>query len=541
MARSTLVNRRSRAGRACLAAAAALGVVAVSGVALAPVGAQASSHREAPLIAADPKVDNTDVYAFTSPDDASTVTIVASWLPFEEPVGGPNFYGFDDDAHYDINIDNDGDAVADIVYEYTFNTTDTRGGTTFLANHGPVTSLGDPNLLVKQTYHLDRLVGSPATLVNGGAVAPSYAGRASMPDYAALRQEAVIAAGPGRTSFAGQSDDPFFADLRVFDLLYGADLKSTGQDTLAGYNVQTIALKIPKSELALGGDGTRNPVIGLWSSTSKRTLTLGPGTATPGGTRVQVSRLGNPLINEAVAPAGLKDAFNNSTPAADAGNVALVNRVNTPEVPQLIQGIYGLTAPATPRRDLFEIFLTGIAVSAYTQDSNPAPIAANLNGHVLNQDAIVGNIQPSEQLRLNMSVPVAASPNRLGVLASDFQGFPNGRRLGDDVIDIELQALMGAAQTGTLVPALAAGDGVNANNTAFGTAFPYVALPNTTAVNRAVAAGGNGGGMPVGGVNTGDGGSLRGGRGWLATSAGIGAVLLLAAGLMLRLRHRRSA
>lgn len=543
MVRSTLVDWRLRAGRAWLASAAALAVVAVSGTALGPVAVQASSHREAPLVSADPKVDNTDVYAFTSPDDPTTVTIIASWLPFEEPVGGPNFYAFDDNARYDINIDNDGDAVADITYRYTFNTSDTRGGTTFLANNGPVTSLNDPNLLLKQTYNLERLVSNPATLVSGGPVAPSYAGKASMPDYAALRRQAIVGAGAGRTSFAGQSDDAFFADLRVFDLLYGADLKSTGQDTLAGYNVQTVALKVPKSELALAGNATRNPVIGVWSATSKQTLTLTAGAASPSGPFVQVSRLGNPLVNEAVAPANLKNAFNSIKPDADAGVAALVARVNDPEIPHLIQGLYGLTPPATPRRDLVEIFLTGIGVNAPTLDSAPAPIAANLNAHVLNQDMTPGTFVPSEQLRLNMAVPVTASPNRLGVLAGDLQGFPNGRRLGDDVVDIELQALMGAAQTGTLVPALAAGDGVNANNAEFGRAFPYVALPNKTAVNRAVAAGGGtggggGGGMPVGGVDTGGGGVLQGSRGWLATSAGVGALLLLAGGLLIRLRRR---
>ncbi|GAA3281360.1 DUF4331 domain-containing protein [Dactylosporangium vinaceum] len=538
MARSTLADRWSRAGRACLAASAALGTLAVSSSGFAPIGAQASSHREAPLISSDPKVDNTDVYAFTSPDDPTSVTIVANWLPFEEPVGGPNFYGFDDNARYDINIDNDGDAVADITYRYQFNTTDSRGGTTFLANNGPVNHLTDPTLLVKQTYNLTRIAGGTTTLATGAPVAPSYAGKASMPNYATLRQEAITSAGAGRQSFAGQADDPFFADLRVFDLLYGGDLKSVGQDTLAGYNVQTVALKIPKSELALGGNATRNPVIGIWSATSKQTLTLAAGTATPGGAFVQVSRLGNPLVNEAVAPAGLKDAFNGSVPAADHLNAALVNRVNDPEIPHLIQAIYGLAPPAAPRRDLVEIFLTGIATNAPTLDAQPAPIQADLNAHVLNQDVVPASFVPSEELRLNMSVPVTASPNRLGVLAGDLQGFPNGRRLTDDVVDIELQALEGAAQTGHLVPALAAGDGVNANNTAFGASFPYVALPNTTAVNRAVDAGGRGGGMPVGGVNTGAGGALVAGWGWLPITAGVGALVLLAGGLLVRVRRR---
>lgn len=537
MSKSMLVDRRRGAGRACLAAAAALGIVAVTSGVLAPMGGQASSHREAPLISADPRVDNTDVYAFTSPDDANTVTFVANWLPFEEPVGGPNFYGFDDDARYEINIDNDGDAVADVVYRYEFNTIDNRGGATFLSNNGVVNNITDPTLLVRQTYTLTRVTPGNATLFNNAPVAPSFAGKASMPNYATLRQQAV-SSNAGRQSFAGQADDPFFADLRVFDLLYGTDLKSVGQDTLAGYNVQTIALKVPKTELAINGNPTTNPVIGVWSSTSKRTIDLTTGN--PTGPYVQVSRLGNPLVNEAVSSANLKDGFNASQPDDDAGNPALVNRVTTPEVPQLIQQIYGLTAPATPRRDLFEIFLTGIGNSAPVPGG--APIQANLNAHVLNADA--APFVPSEQLRLNMSIPSTASPNRLGVLAADLQGFPNGRRLTDDVIDISLQALMGAAQSGTLVQALAGGDAVNANNTAFSATFPYVALPNTTAVNRstAAAAGGAGGGaMPVGGVATGAGGSLLTHRGMWATSAGIGAVLLLGVGLLIRMRRTRQS
>jgi hypothetical protein len=197
-----------------------------------------------------------------------------------------------------------------------------------------------------------------------------------------------------------------------------------------------------------------------------------------GQDRVQVSRLGNPLVNEVVVPAGLKDAFNSLSPDKDASVPQVVARVTDPEVPKLIQSIYGVPAPATPRNDLVEIFLTGITTKAN------GPIKADLNSQLNNADVRADKFRPSEMLRLNLSTPVTANPNRLGVLGGDLQGFPNGRRLTDDVVDIELQALEGAAQTGKLVDALAAGDAVDANDNAFGTSFPYVALPNVGAVNK---------------------------------------------------------
>ncbi len=172
----------------------------------------------------------------------------------------------------------------------------------------------------------------------------------------------------------------------------------------------------------------------------------------------------------------MKDQFNRSNPADDGKWEALVNRILRPEVPKLIEGIYGLKAPKGPRTDLLQIFGTGIAKST-------GPIQADLNAHILNKDAVASEIAPSEQLRLNMSVPVTKSPNRLGVLAGDFQGFPNGRRLGDDVVDISIQAVMGAAKSGKIVMALAAGDGVNGNSRGFTSRFPYIASPNEDAVN----------------------------------------------------------
>ncbi|GAA0454371.1 hypothetical protein Aca07nite_69490 [Actinoplanes capillaceus] len=461
-------------------AALGLGVLLTGSLyGLGPSTATASSHREAPLIAADPAVDNTDLYAFVSPERPGYVTFIANWQPFEEPNGGPNFYPFATDATYHIKIDNDGDAKPDAEFRWKFRNVDKRGNSTFLYNNGPVTSLDDENLLFRQTYSLESKFDGESfkTRVQDAPVAPSRVGAASMPDYATLRQQATQTLPGGWKIFAGQADDPFFLDLRVFDLLYGGDLSETGQDTLAGYNVNTIALQVPFEDVALGGDATRNPVVGVWTTTERNRVRIAGGGSS--GDRVQVSRLGNPLVNEVVVPAGLKDTFNATRPDRDAQIPALVNRVLNPEVPKLIEAIYKIPAPATPRNDLSEIFLTGITTKA------GGPIKADLNSQLNNADVKASRFTPSEQLRLNLTVPVAGQPNRLGVLAGDLQGFPNGRRLTDDVVDIELQALVGAAQTGKLVDALAAGDAVDANDQDFTGEFPYVALPNGVSVNSA--------------------------------------------------------
>jgi hypothetical protein len=473
--------RRRRRTVAVLAAAGASLAAALAG--LGPSTAGASSHREAPLVAMDPAIDNTDLYAFVSPERPGFLTFIANWIPFEEPNGGPNFYPFATDAAYLINVDNDGDAVADAVFRWTFQNIDNRGGDTFLYNNGPVTSLDDENLLFRQTYTLESSFnGAPfQTRTTGSPVAPSRVGPASMPDYAALREGANIRLPGGWNIFAGQADDPFFLDLRVFDLLYGGDLSEVGQDTLAGYNVNTIALQVPFADVALGGDAERNPVVGVWTTTERNRVRMSGASEPLSDDRVQVSRLGNPLVNEVVVPASLKDAFNSLTPDQDATIPEVVDRVTNPELPGLIEAIYGIPAPATPRDDLVEIYLTGITTKA------GGPIQADLNSQLNNQDVNPDAFQPSEMLRLNLSVAPIDVPERLGVLAGDLQGFPNGRRLTDDVVDISLQAVVGAAQSGELVNALAAGDGVNRNDNEFGDAFPYVALPNVAAVNGGAA------------------------------------------------------
>ncbi|MFI6286232.1 DUF4331 domain-containing protein [Streptomyces sp. NPDC051018] len=442
---------RGRRGLAALVCGAlAAGALTAAGVsALTPPPATASSHREAPLVSGQPQFDNTDVYAFVSPDRPDTTTLVANWLPFSEPAGGPNFFRFAEDARYDINIDSDGDAMADLVYRWTF-TDRIRNGDTFLYNTGPVTSLDDPDLNVGQTYDIDLLrmrhhrVHSTTKIADDVRVAPSNVGKASMPRYADLRDQAVHRLPSGITAFAGQADDPFFLDLRVFDLLYGGDLSEVGNDTLKGYNVNTVALQIPSHYLR---QSARQPVIGVWSTTGRRTA---------GGGFAQVSRLGMPLVNEVVIPLKDKDGFNASAPRDDAG---FLKSVTNPELPRLIEAVHRIKAPAEPRDDLVSVFLTGV------KDLNQPP-----------------GVRPAETLRLNTAVPPAARAERLGVLDGDNAGFPNGRRLTDDVLDIALQVmegeLVGAAND--------LGDAVDANDQEFGTSFPYVALP--TAGSRGPAA-----------------------------------------------------
>ncbi len=426
-------------GAVALACAGGL-LTAVGFAGLGPLAATASSHREAPLISGTPQYDATDLYAFRSPEKQNSVTLIANWLPFEEPAGGPNFYSFATDARYDIHIDNNADAKPDVTFRWTFKDHYVNKNT-FLAATGPVTSLKDKNLNYYQTYKLVRIgKGKKKTIIKSRRVAPSNIGAASMPAYNKLRSQAVTRVGKNVKSFAGQAEDSFFLDLRVFDLLYGGDLSEAGDDTLAGFNVQSVALQVPQKWVAKNQKAKKNPVIGVWTTTSKK--------STNGKRYQQVSRLGNPLVNEVVIPLKLKDGFNASKPTQDG---AALKYVTNPELPKLIEAVYGIDAPKTPRNDLVSVFLTGV------KGLNMAK----------------GKVTPSEQLRLNMSTPVTAEPNRLGVIGGDTQGFPNGRRLADDVIDIALQVVEGEL----VGSANDLGDGVDVNDTAFDKTFPYLALP----------------------------------------------------------------
>lgn len=434
----------------------------------------ASSHREAPLLAADPQVDATDFYSFVSPDKPDTVTFVANYNPFEEPAGGPNFYKFSDTALYEIKVDNNGDAIPDVTYQFRFTTTRLNQNT-FLYNTGPVNSLTDPNLNVRQTYTVTKVANGVSTVIAQDIpVAPANVGVKSMPNYAGLAAAAVSTTTTGSKVFAGPVDDPFFAELGgIFNLLTIRKLPGNmggGVDGLAGYNVLTIALQVPIANLTSNGSvphATTDSaaVIGSWTTASRQTtrvLNTDGSAPSNSGDWVQVSRLGAPLVNEAVIPAGMKDRFNASKPQDDA---QFANYVTDPELAKLFKGIYNINVPpqgAFPggRDDLVAIFLTGI--SGLTQPPN---------------------VKPSEELRLNVAVPPATSPNKFGVIGGDNAGFPNGRRLGDDVVDIALRAVAGAAyplfHPGYVVDPTGAqlGDGVDHNDKYFQANFPYVALP----------------------------------------------------------------
>ncbi|MFD1658450.1 DUF4331 domain-containing protein [Streptomyces caeni] len=497
---------RSSVGRGSLAAlicgALAAGGLAAAGVtALEPRAASASSHREAPLISGQPRYDNTDLYAFVSPDKPDTTTVIANFVPFEEPAGGPNFYTFADDAQYDIHVDNDGDAQGELVFRYTFKT-HVKNKDTFLYNTGPVDSLDDPDLNVTQTYDIDlvklhkqRLVAK-TKIADNVPVAPSNVGKASMPDYGKLRDQAVHKLAGGATTFAGQADDPFFADLRVFDLLYGGNLSEVGRDTLKGYNVNSLALQVPNDLIR---ESAHQPVVGIWSTVQRKDAH---------GDWTQVSRLGNPLVNEVVNPQKDKDRFNASAPWYDA---QFLKNVTNPELPKLIEAIYKIKAPAEPRNDLVDVFLKGV------EGLNQPP-----------------NVRPAEELRLNTSIRPAADPKRLGVLDGDNAGFPNGRRLTDDVIDEALQVVEGelVGSKNDL------GDAVDANDKKFGHSFPYLAEP--TSGSRGPLAKGTGNNvrnqLGDGLVPTGSSGS---GTTLIAASATAGAAgFLLIAGALMWWRRR---
>jgi hypothetical protein len=526
----TLPPRRA-ARRRALAILTATATAAGGAALLGPGTSSASSHREAPYIQGDPGADNTDTYAFVSPDDPNSVTLIANWLPFQEPGGGPNFFPWDPTARYEIHVDNNGDAKPDLTYRWLFKDVDTRGTAergaqdgTFLYNEGAVNSFDDPTLKFKQTYQLQTITynadgteKAPLAIVPEGKVAPSNVGVASMPNYTKLREEAVTTTVGGGKSYVGQADDPFYLDLRIFDLLYGGDLSEVGYDTLSGYNVNTVALQLPKRLLVANGDAANNPVIGVWSTTSRaKTRTFASNNAAPAtgvndssdtttdsGDFVQVSRLGNPLVNEAVVPANLKDFFNRTTPDKD---IVFLPKVQDPEVPILVESIYKIPNPNKlegqtnddNRNDLVGAFLTGFSKEAFDGGDGPGGNAPSYGGAAagvvnadlndLNLNAATGTAAPAEYLRLNVNVPPTqtsdAAFSRLGVIGGDLAGFPNGRRLQDDVVDIALQVLEGVLirPDGDLKTAVAGlGDAVNANEPQrplLGT-FPYIADPHT--------------------------------------------------------------
>ncbi|RMG22597.1 MAG: DUF4331 domain-containing protein, partial [Bacteroidetes bacterium] len=541
----------------------------------------ASSHREAPLIANDPLADNTDVYAFVSPDNPNTVTIIANYIPLQLPQGGPNYYQFGENVRYEIHIDNNvGTPGDDIIYRFAFEKVNEDPSTFFNIR------LGAQNL--KTTYSLQRSTdggSSWTTIVSGGMVPPPNIGPRSIEsavglasDYATLMQQAIATASTGEKVYCGPADDPFFVDLGgVFDL--GDAPRQGGQprDAVAGHNVHAIAIQVPISILQKDGKDVSQAanildpdfVIGVWASASRKAIrTLdGMGGQSSDGDWVQVSRLGMPLTNEAVIAIGDKDEWNFRTPynenpdhfeyfynpelalymdddlfggAVPAlaplriqrnslgafdfgnGNDGLYPLKGAPELTgtALDDAIFGnllLPGPGKPRSvDLWPAFHTGVPNLA------PYHLATGKNGNPLaNGKPFVNNFLPNggDMLRLNMAVPPTdrsdTNFSSLGLVqaavlgltdpqyntTTDIQfipnmdGFPNGRRLEDDVTRIELQAVSGIvlAAIGLWYDDFAPGDtnpvtqdlldvltyttGVEQNDMPFQSTFPYLAPP----------------------------------------------------------------
>jgi Domain of unknown function (DUF4331) len=444
-----------------------------------------SSHREAPAISKDPVADNTDSYAFVSPDDPSTVTIIANYLPLEAPFGGPNFFEFGDDVRYHINIDNDGDGDADITYEFAFQT-QVLNPDSFLYNTGEIDSIDSPNWNRKQFYTVARIKhGKREVLASNLACPPCNVGVLSTPDYDALAAQGVHSIAGGRTVFAGQRLEGFYVDLgsifdlanlRPFENLHIGSLKAAaGVNGTNDFSVHSIALKVPKRELTRDHSKPSDPmssrsVIGVWASASRQAASVREsqtGLVHDAGAWVQVSRLGNPLFNEVLVGMGFKDLWNSLPPSADN---RFLQGVQHPELaallPVLYPGVFPNLAKLTAARaDLVAILLTGIP-------SGIVPGFQNFTGNTL-----------ADMLRLNMAIPPTNNPNALGIIGGDLAGFPNGRRVFDDVVTIELRAIAGATvplvnksytpdKAATLIT-----DGLDQTSTRFLSQFPYLGTP----------------------------------------------------------------
>jgi Domain of unknown function (DUF4331) len=456
---------------------ALLALALVSSLGIAP--AYASSHREAPLITSEPKLDGTDFYMFRSyePGRAGFVTLIANYLPLQDPYAGPNYYELDSNGVYEIKIDNTGNGVEDITFQFRFkntqqNLTIKAGGVNVpvaLIQTGQIGLNGNPkdiaNLNVRESYTISVIRDRrTSTVTNADTNATEFEkpvdniGFETLPAYAAYAAAHIYNIKiPGCTTngrvFVGQRKDPFVVNLgETFDLInianpIGEANANKARDDLADKNVTSLELEVPISCLTAS-----DSVIGGWTTASK-------------GFSTQVSRLGMPLVNELVIGLKDKDAFNASQPRQDAQFLTYVTNPSFPEIVQLIFATAGIKAPTLfPRSDLIATFLTGIKG--------------------INQPT---HFRPAEMLRLNTSTPVtpAGSQNRLGVIGGDSAGFPNGRRPGDDVVDVTLRVAMGRLITLGLFGtpdkapsgALDFTDGAIVNDSFFDTQFPYLKTP----------------------------------------------------------------
>ncbi len=459
-----------------------------------------SSHREAPEISKDPAADNTDVYAYVDATDPTKVNLIANFNPFQIPYGGPNFNEFADDVLYTINVSNQGQSQADISYQFRF-TTKIVNPKSFLYNTGPITKITDTTWNRPQTFSVTKVVrasdGKTTSTILGTnkLVPPCNVGVSSTPHYAArFQKDATQSLGTGRMVFAGQRSDPFYVDLgSVFDLgtlrpfqkfhAYNKQDAAAGINGLQGLNVHTIALQVPIAELSKNGlppTDIRSPnsCIGVWSSTFRtrgRLFDSTTNTYKGFGNNVQVSRLGNPLVNEVLNPMGVKDKWNGQPPSGDS---AFASYVDHPELAALLPALYpgvfpNLAKYTKPRADLDAILLTGIPAAVFAAQKPPVTFST-----------YTGSVK-ADMLRLNLAIKPTAPANesQYGVLGNDLAGFPNGRRLNDNVTAIELRAIAGATiplVDSTYTADDNAGkltDGTTNTNIALLKVFPYVGTP----------------------------------------------------------------
>jgi Domain of unknown function (DUF4331) len=448
-------------------------LAALLALAIAVPLSMGSSHREAPNILKDPTADNTDVWAFTAPDAPGSLTVVANWIPLADPAGGPNFYPLDENARYYVKIDNTGDGYEDVAYRWKF-TTRFRNPNSFLYAAPTVDAVNDPDINLVQTYDLYKETYNHRKLVrvkriaHDAPVVPDNVGPKTIPDFAKVEAGGVTPLKGGGKTIVTPADDAFFVDLgTIFDGVnidrpgrpkIGLGNQGGGKDDVAGYNTKSFVLQVPEREVTrdgkqVAGMKSDNAVVGVWSTTERKSGSV-MGSRAMGKKRswVQVSRLGNPLINEVIIPIGKKDKFNATSPANDAKNFGQF--ALNPEPARILNALFGLGIQENNRTDIVQALLTG--VPDLTQIGKK-PAAA-------------------DTLKLNLGVAPSASPNRFGVLAGDLAGFPNGRRLADDVVDIELRVIAGAL----LKPAnnVPLGDGVDQNDKPLRSQFPYVALAN---------------------------------------------------------------
>ena len=453
-----------------------------------PSGLVASSHREAPITALDRTADVTDWYAFVSYDHPDRVTMILNVDPFLEPSNGPNYFPFDPNVLYEMKVDNNQDGVEDVVFQFRFRTeirqpgvfTGYVGG---IAGIPPITSLDGPGsegFSLRQTYSVTMIRNGTATDLTGGkklVAVPSNVGPRTMPDYESLFRQGIFELGTGVRVFAGTVDDPFFIDLgAAFDSLNfrmgvggvltpavdADDAHNYAPDAVAGFNVNAIVLEVPITMLTVDGKrhgpGDKQAVIGTYGSTSRRRLTVrrSPNPLLTSGQFQQVQREGNSLINELIIGTGSKDRFSMDDPRNDG---QFANFFLDPLLAQVFASI-GIPVPSAPRTDLLPLvqYMAPICPGCGPKDAGPV----------------------ADLMRLNTGIPPTpvGQQKRLGFLAGDLAGYPNGRRLIDDVVDISSRAVAGIladpSRFGTPV-----GDGVQLNPEGYGSTFPYVMPANS--------------------------------------------------------------